>query len=73
MNPLYYNFLFQTQHEDLVKKANQQLYVKTAPSDKPKIQDRVKTKVGELLIQIGSRLQHLPAPKNPSFKTRNIA
>lgn len=67
MSPMIYYEAISTRHEDLLKEAEKERLLKIALAGQQKLGDRIQTKMGQLLIKTGSKLQISKEPTAESF------
>ena len=57
MSPMIYYEAIKTRREDLLKEAEKERLIKIAQAGQPSLSDRIQTKMGQLLIKTGGKLQ----------------
>ena len=67
MSPMLYYENFKTQHEELIRQAEQERLVKLALAGQSRGWDRIQTLFAKSLIKVGSRLQGLPGTIKPAL------
>ena len=57
MSPMIYYENVKARREDLLREAEKERLIKIALAGQPSLRDRIQTKMGELLIKAGDKLQ----------------